>query len=464
MTARKSPPKQTDWRGQLLRKFGENGEPKRGLRPNAANAITILTHDPKWAGVLAYDEFAETIVTRAAPPWRPQDAPREVKPGDWTDLDTSRAQAWLADSYGIDCGLDTVLGSVAVAADRVRVHPVREWLDGLRWDAERRLPTWLSDAFGCPDTPYTRAVGQAWVISAVARAYQPGCKVDTVLVLEGKPGVFKSSALRALVGDAWFIEMSIADVANKDAMQVLRRKWVGEFPEIDGLSRTEQASVKSYFSRQIDTYRPSYGKGSRDFPRQTVFAASTNKSEYLTDETGGTGRRMWPVKCVQADLARVRELREQIWAEAVARYQGGEEWHFRDPSLREAEREEQDARFRPDPWEQSVSAWLAKPLDIGGTRAKAGVTTADVMHGLNIETQRRTHADAGRVGAILRRLGWIPGHPETRDGARVRIYRPEADAGTNGHTLIPLEGPPPERLARLADYEGPDGERAVEAE
>jgi putative DNA primase/helicase len=431
-----------DWRRLLLTKATKSGDV---LRPVAANAITILTHDPVWSGVLAYDEFAETIVTRAVPPWRPHDLPDGCTPGDWADEDTIRVQAWLADAYGIDVSEGAALAAVKIAAARTRYHPVREWLEGLRWDTKRRLSSWLTDVFGAEDTPYTRAVGKAWAISAVARIMTPGCKVDTVLVLEGKPGVFKSSVLRALVGDAWFIEMGMSDVANKDAMQVLRRKWIGEFPEIDGLSKAEQASVKSFFSRQVDTYRPSYGKGSKDFPRQTVFAATTNKSEYLTDETGGTGRRMWPVQCREGNLAAARAMRDQFWAEAVTRFHSSEEWFMRDPALRDAEREEQDKRFRSDPWEQPIATWLARPTDIpvGGSRAVQGVTTHDVLACLTIDLGRRTHADATRVGAVLRRLGWVPGNPELRQGARVRVYRPMVGAGTNGHTLMPSEGAHP---------------------
>jgi putative DNA primase/helicase len=339
----------------------------------------------------------------------------------------------------LDVGQDVCLSSVKIAAHRNRVHPVRDWLDGLRWDGQMRSSTWLVDVMGCEDTPYVRAVGQAWLVSAVARIYNPGCKVDTVLVLEGKPGIFKSSVLRALVGE-WFLEMSITDVANKDAMQTLRRKWIAEFPEIDGLSRAEQAHVKAYFSRQVDTYRASYGKGTRDYPRQTVFAATTNKEQYLVDETGGSGRRMWPVRCVRGDLGLAGSLREQLWAEARVRFEGGQEWHLRDPELRDLERSEQDARFRSDPWEQTIATWLAKPSDLGDKTSR-GVSTADVMYGaLGMDVAKRDHAAASRVGAILRRIGWMPSkYPELIDGARVRLYRPEHGAGTNGHTLWPME-------------------------
>lgn len=430
------------WKTTLIR--SEEGKMRVRGSAGGANAVTILVNDPRWAGVLAYDEFAETIVTLKPAPWRLVDAPKVIEPGDWTDEDTARAQYWLSDSYHLELGESHVLNAVKTAAHKNRVHPVREWLDSLRWDGRKRVPTWLVDVMGCEDTPYVRAVGQAWFISAIARAYRPGCKVDTVLVLEGKPGIFKSSVLRAIVGDPWFLEMSITDVSNKDAMQVLKRKWIAEFPEIDGLSRSEQAHVKAYFSRQVDTYRASYGRGSRDFPRQTVFAATTNKNEYLVDETGGSGRRMWPVQCRQGDLARAQAMREQLWAEARARFESKEEWHIRDPELRDAEREEQEARLRSDPWEFDIAKWLSKPVDAGRPRAVHGVTTSDVLACVGVDIGKRTHAEAIRVGAILRKLGWVPSkNKELRDSVRVRVYRPEGEVqeGEAGSGIVPI--PPP---------------------
>lgn len=445
-------PKQQDWTRLLLRKVNSKGVITDDLRPVVGNAITILVHDPAWEGVLAYDEFAETIITRTIPPWRPQDAAPDTKPGDWTDEDTIRTQAWLSDLHKLDIGLDTVLSAVKVVSARVRLHPVREWLTSMNWDCKRRVGTWLIDCLGCDDTPYVREVGICFLVAAVARAMVPGCKVDTVLVLEGDQGTFKSSCLRALFGDEWFLEMSTMDIANKDAMQVLRRKWGAEMPEIDGFStKTESAHLKSYFSRRIDTYRASYGKGARDYPRQTVFAGTTNKDQYLPDETGG--RRFHPVKCRRGDPARVAQIRDQLWAEALALYEGGVPWHVVDPDLERAFGEQQADRYRAHPWEETIEKWLAKPPDVGPARAKIGVTTGDVLEGaLHIDVGKRTQSDATQVSACLRRLGWAP-NPMRRDphrqGQRVRLYLPRDPSTTFAHALsdedvIPLPEPPDE--------------------
>lgn len=440
----------SDWKHLLLTE-----ETKKGsrLKPVGANASTILTHDPLWAGVIAYDEFAESIVTRRVPPWRPQDMPPNAKPGDWTDANTTRLQSWFSDAYALDLGTGTVLEAVQVVAERHTFHPVREWIQSLRWDGKRRVSGWLTDIMGCEDTPYTRECGLSFFVSAVARVMVPGCKVDTTVILEGEQGTFKSSVIRALAGDEWFLEMSISDVASKDAMQILRRKWIGEMPEIDGLSRSEWSHVKSYFSRVVDTYRPSYGKGSRDFPRQTVFVGSTNRTDYLGDDTGA--RRFYPVRCRAGNVALALELREQLWAEALTMYESGVKWHVTDPALLEEFKAEQAARYRPHPWEETIASWLERPVDIplGKKRSEIGVTTADVLEGaLRIEIGRRTLADANNVASCLRRLGWRQGPQTRRGGARVRLFFPvDAEVAEVPHEPASVVHELPQREFDLPD-------------
>jgi predicted P-loop ATPase len=427
-----------DWARELLLKEGSTT-----LRPVAANVVTILTNEPVWQGVIAYDDFAECATTLRAPPWRPQDAPAKIVPGEWTEKDTTRAQNWLADKYQLDVGHETLHASVQLVADRQHVHPVRDWLSSLRWDAKRRLGTWLVDVFGCDDTPLTRAIGTSWLVSAVARIFAPGCQVDTVLVLEGNPGMKKSTVLRALFGDEYFFEMSVADIASKDSMQVLRCKWAGEFPEIDSLSRSEWGHVKSYITRRVDRYRESYGRKAGDYPRQVIFGASTNKDQWIGDETGGIDRRIWPVRVRRGDedsVRLVKSIRAQLFAEARARYESGEAWHFVDPELVDAAREEQAARRRPDDWTPIVAAWLERPREVGRVE-DIGVTTGDALMGAcGIDVGKITQGDTMRMGAVLRTLGWVPGRQSRRHGAIVRLYRPGDHGEIDGPILHPGPG------------------------
>jgi putative DNA primase/helicase len=432
------------WRERLIVEVTGDGE----LRTLGviANVVTILRFHPAWNNVIAYDEFGESVVSTKPPPWDVAAAPPyhadhtedTWKFVDWTETDLSRTCDWLSRNERLHVPSALVAEAVHVVAETRTIHPVREWIESLRWDGKMRLETWLIDIMGAEDTPYDRAVGKAWAISAIARIYKPGCKVDTVLVLEGKPGTFKSSVLRALVGDEWFFEMSVTDMSNKDAMQILRRKWIAEFPEIDALSKYEQAHVKSYFSRQVDRYRPSFGKAARDFPRQTIFAATTNKSEWIGDETGGTGRRMWPVRCTRGDVALARAYRDNFWAEAKARFECGEEWHITDPELLTAERDEQADRLQQDIWLPTIAAWLEEPIgwdwdedpSTGKPRKERypvdlhnGVMTIEVaLFALEKPKGQVTTADQMRIGRCLSALGYERGPMRRENGARVRRY------------------------------------------
>jgi putative DNA primase/helicase len=167
---------------------------------------------------------------------------------------------------------------------------------------------------GVPSSPLADAFGRKFLISAVARVMRPGCKVDHVLIFEGLRGTMKSKTLRALVGDDWFTDQ-ISDLGTKDWCQDLRGVWVIELSELSAIRPGEVEKVKAYISRQVDHYRPSYGRRTIDVPRQRVFIGTTNAREYLSDITGN--RRYWPVTCVKLDLDATHRDREQIWAVAA---------------------------------------------------------------------------------------------------------------------------------------------------
>jgi predicted P-loop ATPase len=218
-------------------------------------------------------------------------------------------------------GSNVAREAVQSVAYEQRFHPILRWLEGLQWDGTPRLDKWLSAYLGTPNTPLTRAIGRKFLISAVARVYKPGCKVDHMLIPEGKQGAQKSKALRALVGDDWFTDQ-LSDLGTKDASQDLRGTWVIELSELAAMQGREIERVKGYVSRQIDRYRPSYGRRAIDVPRQCVFIGTTNDDEYLPDSTGN--RRFWPITCTTIDVDAIAHDRAQLWAEAVAAYHAGE--------------------------------------------------------------------------------------------------------------------------------------------
>jgi putative DNA primase/helicase len=404
---------------------------ERVVGPEVRNAITILTHDEMWDGILAYDLRREAIVKLRPARWCHDDREDAPSTGEFGEEDATRLVAWLQREYRLDLSPTTVLAAARLVADRWRVDPVRDYLGGLSWDGEARLDTWLVRYAGAEDSSYVRAVGRRWMISAVARTFAAGCKVDCVLILEGEQGTGKSSLASILATQPqWFFDSDL-QIGEKDAPQSLRGKWIVELGELAALSRHDSARIKGFVSRQVDTYRPTYGRRALDFPRRWVAVGTTNAREYLRDDTGG--RRWWPVTTGRIDLAALRTDVSQLWAEAVKLYQQGAPWHVDGAEFARACDAEQEDRYVRDPWEGPIASWLCIRIrasyreNPGGSPAP--VTTADVLRdAVTLDVGRWSRAEETRAGAILRRLGWVPSGRPTIDGARKRTYEPSADA------------------------------------
>lgn len=401
------------WSTGLL--LGVDGMP----RPATANVLHILVKHPRWAGVLAFDAFANRVIKTVAPPVREQDAVEGGETGPWTDVDTTRAACWLTRVLGSEPKRDRVLDAVVAAAHRNTVNPLREYLDPLEWDGEPRIDTLLVDYFGGADTSWARVVGVKWMISAVARAITPGCQVDTMLVLESKQGTRKSTGLEALCPNrSWFADSPLP-IGDKDAFQQLDGKWIYEVGELDSFKGKDVTRIKSFVSARHDNYRAPYERIATDHMRQCVFAGTTNEVEYLEDRTGN--RRFWPVKVGRVDIERLRRDRDQLWAEAVARYQAGEPWW-----LTEAEETlagvEQAERTIDDPWGELIGAWLDGQ---NSDAQRKGYSVAEILVGaLGFVSDRINRAATTRCGYCMRDLGWKPSRSREDGGVKVRRYYP----------------------------------------
>jgi predicted P-loop ATPase len=365
----------------------ENGKPL----PNVANALTALRRDPGIRDAFAYDEMQRStmLMHDIGQPLAPF-VLRAIVDEDVTCLTEYLQRAGLK-----RIAKEVVRDALSQRARELSFHPVRDWLDGLEWDRRNRVNVWMTTKLGADLNAYTQAIGQMFLVSLVARIYEPGCKVDYMPVLEGPQGAMKSSACNVLGGE--YYSDSLPDIWDgKDVSQHLRGKWLIEVGEMHATNRAETTQLKAFITRQIERYRPPYGRFEVTEPRQCIFVGTTNKSAYLKDETGG--RRFWPVKIGKIDIDGLSADRDQLFAEAVQLYRNGAQWWPDRGFEQQHIAPEQEARFEGDAWEEPIQSYLNK---------SEKVTVSQVAkEALFFEAPRIGTADQRRISAILERLGW----------------------------------------------------------
>lgn len=387
--------------------------PKGFVEAELANVVLILRYDERWAGVIAYDEFAGRIVKRTLPPFEP----REL--GEWMDIDDQRLALWLSQHYGLlRVKRDVIEGAVLMTGDQNRFHEVREYLEALTWDGTERLRFWLHLYIGATDSPYLQSVSVKWMVGAIARVMRAPLetKMDNVLILEGPQDQGKSTALKILF-EPFFTDAAF-EIGTPDGNQIIRGMWGIELAEMDGFNRADASRSKAFFSRSADRYRNPYGRKPINVVRQCVFAGSVNHATYLKDDTGN--RRYWPVTAGYIALDELRADKDQLWAEALHLYRAGVQWWV-SAGEKEMFSGEQEQRYVGDAYEDRVRMWLDEPdVDNGGLK-RTKVTMREILGScLRLEVAKWTLPEQQRVGRIMARIDW----PRKREpgGSREWVY------------------------------------------
>ena len=372
---------------------------KGRVHANIANVLIALRAAPELVDVFAFDEMQQTAVQVRELPTAPSGElvsgplPRPVR-----DVDLSQLQEWLQHRGLPKIGRDQVHQAVDQRAGERRFHPVRDYLDALVWDGNRRLGCWLVKYMGATDSKYAAGIGRLFLIAMVARIFQPGAKCDYMPVFEGEQGSGKSRACRALAGE-WFSD-HLPDIRDKDAAQHLRGKWLIEIAELSAIGKADAEALKSFISRPEEKYRPPYGRKEVTEPRQVCFAGTTNRHAYLKDETGA--RRFWPVKVGRIDVDALMRDRDQLFAEAMADYRAGAQWWPDAEFERDHIVPEQRQRFESDPWDESI-----RDFALGRSRLTI-IEIARQALAFDVIAKVGT-ADQRRIASVLTDMGWIPG-------------------------------------------------------
>jgi predicted P-loop ATPase len=334
-----------------------NKEKTKTFTLNTENICRILRDHEKFKDMFRYDTFTNTLDIKDSKTskWRPFDE---------ADVIAIQTRISIVFPFFQKVKKDMVYDAVLQVSRETAIDSATDFIDSIVWDATPRLDQWLTHTYGTPDDEYHQAVGSNWLKGLVKRLYEPGCKFDYVLVLEGPQGSRKSTSLHVLgtiaaQSRSWHVETTMS-TDSKDFFMQFSGKAIIEFSEGETLSRTEVKKMKAIITTQSDKYRPPYTRASQDFPRRCVFAMTTNQEEYLKDETGN--RRWLPVKLAldEADTDWLKDNRDQLFAEAKHRVIVLKESVHEFPHEETAR--QQRARRISDPNEDRIIEWYYGPF------------------------------------------------------------------------------------------------------
>lgn len=297
-----------------------------------------------------YNEFADNIFIKE-PPIR-----LDAQTQGLSDRDLGKIRIWL-DYIRPSAKLDIVDAIVSIASEN-SVHPVREYFKGLR---DRNLGedpaiAALVALMGAESQPLASVYVRKWLVAAVKRVMEPGCKFDNVLVLQGKQGVGKSTWGRVLF-DPWFSDSMPVDFSDKDSMVALRGNWCMEIAELSSMRKSTLEATKAFLSRSVDKFRAPYERRASEHTRQCVFLGTTNDSAFLHDASGN--RRFWTVQITKTMRAKdIATLKDFVWAEAMKLYMSKEETWL-SPEESEVQDEHNRSFMAPDGWEEKIVQFCA---------------------------------------------------------------------------------------------------------
>lgn len=316
------------------------------------NIAMIIKHDHALKGIY-FDEMKNKIDISGTVGWN-------RKKGSWRNTDLSCLELYLEKNYGLYAPTKCKDALFAFLSSERRLHPVKRYLENLHWDGKNRLDKLLVSYLGAQDSQYVHDVTSKTFVAAVARIFEPGIKFDSVLVLCGAQGIGKSTLFSKL-GRKWYSDsMTVADMKDKTAAEKLQGIWIMELSELTGLRKVDVETIKSFLSRTDDQYRIPYGTYVEAHPRKSIIVATTNSCDgFLRDITGN--RRFWPVQVNEKGSKKAWEISDteidQIWAEAVVRYQQGEQLYL-DHAMEIVADREQRLAMESDPRQGLIGEYL----------------------------------------------------------------------------------------------------------
>lgn len=359
-------------------------------------ALRVFEGTLRFKDFIWYDEFHRKILID------PTD------PKEYSDIINLKITTKFQREFGLKrLGQETVHGAALLMADSYRKNEPKEYFESLQWDRVPRVNDFFSTHMGSKLTLYEQAASRNWWISMIARVYQPGCQMRNMIILEGPQETGKSKALKT-IGDKWYVDC-LENIDSNNFFQVLQGRILVEIGELSSFRRAEMTRIKQVVSCQVDRFRAPYDRLPQDNSRTCVFVGSTNDENYFDDPTGAT--RFWPIKTTDINIKKIKEDRDQLFAEAINAYKDGETWHIMPSTLT---KQEQESRYKHDEWEHIIAQYLIN---------KDQITIADICENCLQLRKSEFSLQTKRISLILKKIGW-----ESKiikiSGASKRIWLP----------------------------------------
>jgi predicted P-loop ATPase len=340
----------------------KDGVPTDKIAQTIKNAEEAIMYDPDLYGRLRFNELSYSPNVYGNLPWASGSGWR-----DWTNADDSNLRSYVESKYGLK-NKDKIMDALNNVIHRQTINPVKEMLETAHnaWDGNKHVENLLTRFVGAEKTPYNVEVMHRYMLGAVKRIYQPGCKFDYMLILVGKQGSYKSSFLKFLaINEEWFTD-NFNTLDGDKAFEKLRGMWIVEMSELQATKRAKDVeSIKAFITSSVDTYRTPYERRTEQRPRRCVLAGTSNPVDFLTDKTGN--RRFLPVTCSVLPIENPYDNLEatrfefiQAWGEIMDEYTraGGKVSVVLPKEYEEAAIDAQMAYLEDDPNIGIIQEWL----------------------------------------------------------------------------------------------------------
>jgi len=326
--------------------------------------------------------------------------------------------------WGYTINKTAATDSLLVASQKNSYHPVVDDLKRIEND-ELIQPIELNKVatnyLATNDRLYD-AMFACWLTGLVARAFHNGCKFDTCLVLQGKEGLRKSSLLKALAGnDDWVCDTW--QEVQKQLYMAINQCWIYELAELDHMTtKHHQGALKALFSTAIDSYPPPYARGIGKFPRPSVFVATCNRLDFLSDPSADH-RRYWiiplnqdPEKEEYLDIEKLKVDRDAILKAAIIAYRKGRKAYLPQKLQNESNMRNQNF-LAENPFMDPLADW------VGFRLAPFTTTEALIDSGLR-DKERIKDLDLKKASECLQSLGYRKDKHQTQgDAGKKRYWR-----------------------------------------